>query len=373
MESKQYKFDFLRAIAALVVMLAHGFTIFMSPVISKDSIANRIASILSEHAVFVFFLLSGYLIMQSIFNNLERNGRLNIGEYLTSRLTRIYPPLLGSIAICLLCYWIIHRFSLPGGATPYASAGVGMPPVREFFLLSSSDVENVLLMKNGMLIANGPLWSLNIEFLDYMLLLLLALAFVGPVLVRALAVVCFAAVFAHGVALNGQFAYFSAIFGFGSAAACLVLGRRASLLHSRRTLPALFIVPATILLWGAFHLGSMTLKQAIDLQLCVIYAYLFFGGNWLDHKLESRLMLDIADFSYSLYIVHFPLLLLLYSMSQNWIGSSIWRAGAMFALGSLVICLFCRLFARLFENKRLFYPIFNVPFSLVKKLRRRVL
>ncbi len=373
MESKQYKFDFLRAAAALVVMFAHAFTIFMSPVISRDSIANRIASVLSEHAVFVFFLLSGYLIMQSILNNMERNGQLSIAEYLTSRLTRIYPPLLGSIAVCLLCFWIIHRFSLPGGAIPYTSSGIGMPPVREYFLLSNSDVENVLLMKNGMLIANGPLWSLNIEFLDYILLLLLTLTFVGPLLIRALAVGCVVAVFFHGMDLNGQFAYFSAIFAFGSAAACAVLGKHALTLRTSGLLPVIFLVPATIVLWGVFYLGFMTLKQTIDLQLCVVYAYLFFGGNWLDHKLESRVMLDIADFSYSLYIVHFPLLLLLYSLSLQWIGSSAWRALGMFLMAPALICIFCRCFARFFENKRLFYPLFNSPFVLLRAAKQRIL
>src|ERR1700680_1263338 len=73
--------DALRGFAALCVVFDHGSTLMLEPV--RDFLYRWLAP--GQYGVFVFFLISGYIIPAS----LERRG--SVRGFWTSRLFRLYP------------------------------------------------------------------------------------------------------------------------------------------------------------------------------------------------------------------------------------------------------------------------------------------
>ena len=73
--------DALRGFAALCVVFDHGSTLMLMPV--RDFLYRWLD--LGQYGVFVFFLISGYIIPAS----LERKG--SVRGFWTSRLFRLYP------------------------------------------------------------------------------------------------------------------------------------------------------------------------------------------------------------------------------------------------------------------------------------------
>jgi peptidoglycan/LPS O-acetylase OafA/YrhL len=86
--------DALRGFAALCVVFDHGSTLLLMPV--RDFLYRWLD--LGEYGVFVFFLISGYIIPAS----LERKG--SVRGFWTSRLFRLYPMYAVALALAALAY-----------------------------------------------------------------------------------------------------------------------------------------------------------------------------------------------------------------------------------------------------------------------------
>ena len=86
--------DALRGFAALCVVFDHGSTLMLEPV--RDFLYRWLD--LGEYGVFVFFLISGYIIPAS----LERKG--SVRGFWTSRLFRLYPMYAVALALAALAY-----------------------------------------------------------------------------------------------------------------------------------------------------------------------------------------------------------------------------------------------------------------------------
>jgi peptidoglycan/LPS O-acetylase OafA/YrhL len=86
--------DALRGFAALCVVFDHGSTLMLEPI--RDFLYRWLD--LGEYGVFVFFLISGYIIPAS----LERKG--SVRGFWTSRLFRLYPMYAVALALAALAY-----------------------------------------------------------------------------------------------------------------------------------------------------------------------------------------------------------------------------------------------------------------------------
>jgi peptidoglycan/LPS O-acetylase OafA/YrhL len=86
--------DALRGFAALCVVFDHGSTLMLEPV--RDFLYRWLD--LGEYGVFVFFLISGYIIPAS----LERKG--SVRGFWTSRLFRLYPMYAVALALAAVAY-----------------------------------------------------------------------------------------------------------------------------------------------------------------------------------------------------------------------------------------------------------------------------
>jgi peptidoglycan/LPS O-acetylase OafA/YrhL len=140
--------DVLRGFAALCVVFDHGSTLMLMPV--RDFLYRWLD--LGEYGVFVFFLVSGYIIPAS----LERKG--SVRGFWTSRLFRLYPMYVVALALAAVAYHTGH--GTIGGAEHAPAQSVFAWLLMLPNLLTGPNVPNVT-------------WTLSYEMVFYLLLVAL--------------------------------------------------------------------------------------------------------------------------------------------------------------------------------------------------------
>lgn len=291
---RKNNFDLLRFVFAFVVFLVHAHVLS-----GAQELAVFSRHLSSDIAVKSFFVVSGFLIFMSY-----ENFR-SVSDYFGKRIRRIYPAyafvilasaVLGSI---FSSYGLADFLSLP--LVKYIAANL------LFLNFLQRDLPGVFL-GNSLQAVNGALWTLKIEAMSYLLVPLAAMAFarmgrfpvlvllyVGSVLYSA-AMGALAAQSGSDLHLEvqrqlpGQLCYFVA----GAA------GYYYFHYLSRYALPLMAAAVAAFILqdWLPWRV-----VQPLALGMVVVYvAGLFpFLGNFGKY----------GDFSYGVYIVHFPILQLL--------------------------------------------------------------
>jgi peptidoglycan/LPS O-acetylase OafA/YrhL len=361
----QRKFDVLRGTAAIVVLLSHAVTTFIEPFLGPAHPLVRVSDALARHAVLIFFLLSGYLITRSILANIRRHRTFDAVDYLAARVARIYPPLIGAICVAIGVWTVIHFFGLPG-SYPYGRPG-DLFTVRETFDLSVKDVASALVMQNGMLGADGPLWTLYFEFHLYLIAMFATLAVAGhrllwPYLAAA------AAILAYYAARDTAFLPFAIVWCMGSIYALRPrdIGRwtRLPTLAAAAALVAcgLFLPKAWAVDYPDIWVGYL-----VQLAACLVYARVVFLDNRFG-AFAPAILARTAAFSYSLYVIHFPLLLLSYSLTQAWLAGSLARSVGVAALSSIAVGVLSHYFSAFFEDQRRFKPRIERAFRAILRL-----
>jgi peptidoglycan/LPS O-acetylase OafA/YrhL len=140
--------DALRGFAALCVVFDHGSTLMLEPV--RDFLYRWLD--LGQYGVFVFFLISGYIIPAS----LERKG--SVRGFWTSRLFRLYPMYAVALVIAAVAY-----------ETGYGTLrGAEHHPLQSVFAW-------LLMLPNLLTGPNVPnvTWTLSYEMVFYLLLVAL--------------------------------------------------------------------------------------------------------------------------------------------------------------------------------------------------------
>lgn len=340
------RFDVLRGLMAIIVLLQHVSQILLWRLFGPESRAAITGDMAGRQAVIVFFLLSGYLITRSIRSNIVRHKSFSVREYATARLARIYPPLIGAILLCLLVWVVLQAFGLPGGTRDYGLPG-DLYLARDRFIVTAKGIGDALLMRDGLLGADGPLWTLSIEFHLYMAALILAAPRISGFLTRAMCIVIGAA----GLFLIIGALPLALVWFIGAAFALWPVGRKTGFALAL----AAAVPTAAILLLSPELFGSRMDTQAglIAMQApAVMLAAVIFAvpPRWR----YSRALVRTGDYSYSLYVIHWPLLLLALSLTQQWTQHSLWRAGFV-GIGSILVILpLSMLFASVAEKPKLF-------------------
>lgn len=313
--------DAVRAISAIVVFVSHIIQIIWLPLVGLGSVLHRANSFVSECAVIVFFVLSGYLITLSIYTNARRNHGFSVVQYANSRLLRIYPPFLFSVALVFAVYAVLTYFQLPGSAKALRAPG-DLYAARETFDVTRADLIAALSMNGGMLVANGPLWSLYIEAKLYVGAGLAAIVqFLRPLpmsLRFAGCVVCFAAVY-HVITQNHpDYVYYGSwwllgVFAFvwrQSESNWVLLGIAGLFALALATSPLAWFIEAP--------------RYAIISGLCLLTIM-----KW---RSAPAAFVKLSLSSYTLYVIHFPLLILGFALCIEAFAGQPLTLGARFAL-----------------------------------------
>jgi peptidoglycan/LPS O-acetylase OafA/YrhL len=170
-DRRRNNFDALRLIAALSVVFSHSF------LVAEGSEANepfvRLTGnqcILGLVGVFVFFIISGYLVTESWCRSPMP------GRFALRRALRIYPGLIVNVVLCAFVMGpLISSLPLPA----YFSG-----PELGHFLVKTLTLETGPLALPGVLFANnsvglhvnGSLWTLHYEVMMYLMVVMLGVA-----------------------------------------------------------------------------------------------------------------------------------------------------------------------------------------------------
>lgn len=255
---------------------------------------------------------------------LRSGAKFSWGSYLTSRLTRLWVVLIP----CLLITWgvglIIENYAsevLSGGNYDLWHSG---PKMGEYSADFSTFIANIFFMQTitaPVFGLNGPLWSLANEFWYYMLFPLLAIA-IG--LIESQKVFFRAVVFVLAMVIAWCLPN-DILYGF----IVWIMGVMVYLLQTKikllNAIAARIFLLAGIVLFG-LSLGYSrypSLVQVIHIEpdlavgfsfalLCLALTYQTFPeASW--PRLAS-FSLHISEVSYSLYLSHFPIVILIASI-----------------------------------------------------------
>jgi peptidoglycan/LPS O-acetylase OafA/YrhL len=268
-----------------------------------------------HQAVMVFFVLSGFLISNSIIKKLIA-GAWSSRSYAIDRISRLYVVLIPGLLLGLL--WD------ESGRLLFASSGLYSQPLAAFGTIIAQQqislknfvgnllfVQTILCQTFG---SNGPLWSLANEFWYYVLfpsILITGIAWrrsLFRVAIIGTALVVGVAVFVGSSILLGFLIWLA---GCG-----LVLACRKFRLKRRTTLAPYFLVFSSGLCICLF--ASRTGRFGIlggDLLVGLAFSFFLFGVLQMDYLPRNpnyaRIAHFLSGFSYSLYLLHFPFLLFL--------------------------------------------------------------
>lgn len=311
-------FDLLRFVFAGVVGLVHAYDLSG---FQQLAWIPRIFS--SAIAVKSFFIVSGFLIFMSY----ENSKSLSI--YAVKRIRRIYPAY---FTVVMLFAFILIAVSSNRTADYFSSQWLKYVTSNLVFLNFLQPGLPGVFDSNHLSAVNGALWTLKIEVMFYFSVPALAYLFqkfskITVITFFYLASVAYAGLFLEmgertGASiydeisrqLPGQFSYFMAGAALYYYLPIFEKNRKNFLLFG-------IVITAINVLAPVFSLTSLKILEPIALAVVVIYVGLFlYLGNFGKY----------GDFSYGIYIIHFPILqLLLYS---GWFNESPWYFVATGAL-----------------------------------------
>lgn len=312
--------DLIRAVAAWAVMWGHirGNLFVDFQHLTRPSLLLKtlyFVTAFGHQAVMVFFVLSGFLISSSVIQSCN-SGTWSWRDYAINRSSRLYVVLIPGLLLGLMWDKL--------GSTIFASTGLYSHPLESFgsvivqnqltagtFLGNLFFLQTILCATFG---SNGPLWSLANEFWYYVLFPAAFFAGFGwarrsmrsAILLTGLTI-CLA-VFLGWEKIIGFVIWLA---GFG-----LVVAYSWSPLRSKGWLTPYVLVSFAVLAGCLAAARTETSKVfGSDLAVGIAFALFLFGVLHMDIGGRSdtyrKIAGFLADFSYSLYVLHFPLVLFL--------------------------------------------------------------
>ena len=270
----------------------------------------------------VFFVISGFLITSHLGKELFASGRVRLGQFYARRARRLLPAAFTVLAVSLAWAWLFLPYTR---WTANAQEIVGSAFYVENWVLAAKAVDYSAMNSSASMVQHY--WSLSVEEQFYLvwplaLMGLYALAVRGNwvqrrVLMGGLAVAT-AASFGFSIyltAVSHSAAYFSTpvrVWEFGAGALLsLSVSRPALSLLARNILAvlgfALVLVSAVVYGPATPFPGWMALVPVAGTAL-VILAGTGRGRLWHDRLTTLRPVQFVGNISYSLYLWHWPLI-----------------------------------------------------------------
>lgn len=300
-------FDLLRFLFAFVVFLVHARVLSG---VQEFAIFSRYLS--SDIAVKAFFVVSGFLIFMSYENSRSISG------YFSKRIRRIYPAYVFVILASVLLGGVFSNvgwrdyLSLP--LLKYLAANL------LFMNFLQPDLPG-LFQGNAVQAVNGALWTLKIEAMFYLLVPLAVMSFARlgrlPMLVALYAgSVIYSAVMGGLAVKTGSGLYLELQRQLPGQLCYFVAGAAGYYYFQHLSRHAVLLTMASV---AAFILQDWlpwAAVQPLALGMLVVYAACIVPslGNFGRY----------GDFSYGVYIVHFPILQGLIAYGS--VGSAPWEA-----------------------------------------------
>lgn len=361
--------DLARWLAATVVMLSHarfpllkGYGLLEPAERPIWAQAWYFLTGYEMEAVLVFFVLSGFLVGGMVCARV-RQGKFDPGGYAIDRFGRLYTAFFPALLLTLVLTWAgLHWFNgtglYDGTNATFAQKDTAFNFAANLgwqsFVANLAMVQFYFVEPYG---ANPPLWTLSSEFWFYATFGLGATALISS---GARRLVCAAIALLAAIVLGPLFWYYLAIWLVGVVAAVVPRPR------VKLALPALALLAVILLFRRTYdpvlsqsnwtHYGSL-------FATCVAMGLVLVGWRSQPPKWSlplARMNLVMADFSYSLYLTHYPVLILAVAVlgsvsGQNGFESGFaptdpWALGTY--IGTVSLCMaFAWIFAQATEKQ----------------------
>jgi peptidoglycan/LPS O-acetylase OafA/YrhL len=313
--------DHLRWISALEVVLGHVRENLISGTTQdpQSTLLSRLVfglSCWSTDAVIVFFVLSGFLVGGKATEMLRAPKLEGLWQrYLVERASRLFVvlwPVLLLAGICLgAVLWIVPHApfvtSDNWSYSLYRPLNHDLSPLRwvgAFFLLNNFGFDTIQI--------DGPLWSLSYEWYYY----LAALAIVLLTRRHFTIGTCLLLVFVAALTVLSR-KFSPSLLPLGST---WLFGAVAREVFNRK----LFSNRIALCAGGALvaaALGANHLRHCPLIILGATLAFVLANQSWQSFVFAPRLGKFLADFSYSLYLSHFPVLTVIVAVIARREGS----------------------------------------------------
>jgi peptidoglycan/LPS O-acetylase OafA/YrhL len=346
-DSRVHWLDGVRGAAAMFVVLHHMW-LTAWPQFPTDTGPWWLGWLLYGHmAVAIFIVVSGFSLALA---PMRTGGRLSGGvrRFLRRRAWRILPAYWAALILSVLVTAVLLRPELGPGAMGRTLAVHGLL------------LQDVV----GSETPNGALWSIAIEWQIYFVFPLILLMGRRTSLAIAVAITAVAVLLAHAAAglggpldkINGLSPQFLALFALGALAVWLGRDGRAVRLHRPLVGVAVVTLSSFLLLaategseWMVAHFFWMDLLFGVG--VAAVLAVMLAGGFLPARRvLASRAALWLGVFSYSIYLVHDPILGVLDKYAFGPMDlSPLGTFGVTVALGVPLILALCYGFHLLFE------------------------
>jgi len=297
---------------------------------------------LGTQAVMVFFVVSGYLVGGTAIARFRANG-FDLGAYASSRTSRIYTVLVPALLVGGAIDWIgLHYVNASGLYTN----GAHNARIAGFFSIAGNlDIPtflgNLFMLENIVtphLGTNSPLWSLAYEWWYYCLFAAAMLAATSRALIcRTVAGLSLVAMV---VLLPHQLVASILIWTIGVGAALYAASTRwkpAPWLGY--SVLAIVLVAIRLTEHGAVAAHEDSISGTFGRAVVVALAYAFLLLAY--HEPGSPLPMaatneTLAKFSYTLYLVHFPLIVFCVCFLHDRFGISFMQAPSFASMGYYV-------------------------------------
>lgn len=358
MKTTYYKhIDGLRAIAVLSVFLYHlGFPGITGGFVGVD----------------VFFVISGYLITGIILRELQETGRFSFVGFYFKRAKRIFPALAFTLLVsfCFGVWLLIPAKFTPFGGTLAAAAA----SVSNIFLFRQAGYFDIFSKSNPLL----HTWSLGVEeqfYVFWPVLLLCAHRLVkrrwaAPAIIAVVAITSFYLSLRH-LSTNPTGIYYLVqyrAFEFCIGAAVLWLpnldaGRQR---WTSEILCALGLVLTVVPL--VTYTESTVFPSYNAVLPAVGAALLIYAGaaKWSGALLRCRPATYIGLISYSLYLVHWPLIVFTKTFNENMDGAyafHAWQPIGIFIAALIIASLMYRYIEQPARHLRISAKLFQGLFT----------
>lgn len=299
MDCRYNNFDFFRLIAASIVLISHQFALTdrPEPCIGCQSLGGL--------GVLIFFSISGYLVAQSWAHD------PSILRFLVRRILRIFP---GFLVVMLLTTFVlgllISIFSIKNYFSMLVHEITSLNLISKYYLpgvFTTNPLPNAV---------NGSLWTLPIEFVWYLLLLVMGSVGMLRCNYRNLFLVLFI-VFAlfvffvsnsyHGNTHWEYIKFFGAFFIYGI---CMYQFQDVWMKRLKSIAFVIFVLASLFILIGNQHFVLFLILPALIIIL----------GNMSTPILRKAGY--FGDFSYGIYIYAFPVQQTIIMLGIN--GLSLW-------------------------------------------------
>ncbi|EFM1584823.1 acyltransferase, partial [Escherichia coli] len=287
--------DGLRTVAVLLVLLFHvGFSSISGGFVGVD----------------IFFVISGYLITGILVSGMEK-GTYKYTTFISSRISRLYPTLLTILIICLIFGFLIftpNDYKELGISSLYSALSIS----NFHFMLgagyfdTSSEVNPLL-----------HTWSLSVEqqfYLIWPLIIFAAMKSGRKLAVSLIVIAGVMSLFASQMMtkINPTQNYFMMpyrIFEFAAGGILFFIPNDKA--RNKLISTILFLIGVALIFYSAFNFDKSTPFPGLNAMIPVIgscLCILFSKHTPAGYLLRNKLFVSIGIVSYSVYLIHWPLL-----------------------------------------------------------------